>query len=739
MRVGAMRGRNTIWNRFGWALFTAVAATVLVRAAVVASHTEGGWEILGDHLRAGLPRALRGTKSDFDDYGLRKSQWLWEQADRIEADPNSTAADFMGAALTFVQFFNRSMVAVNALGAILWREESSAAGDQSVASAQWTISYEDWMRRSHELAVRATKLEPDEPEWWRLRAVLVSDRRTTRSNWDIDFELLEEGPKHDPNNALYDYLAGSHFWDQSVMHGFRGLSGFDIDSYQDALSIQRGRQAWTKSIRASAAAGFPAIVDPERRMSPIVHPDYYQAAMQHYRQAFGKHFLATGAKGSAAVLQFLDHCPAPIAVKLQYLEPMKFNVLRSPIYQIAEGPIREAIAAHLDDRDLVGASHLLEHAELRFIDQAEAAGEPIGQFRANIFDPQQKAELASTINRRPLDDPLALRFDELLHAVNPTPREHLILTGTKAWGAASTAEEQRWESSKIWSYLGVTTGAIAWLLLALGASVTAVAWLLGRGNRQTAGSLPLWMSTTVWIGVLAVIFALFGLIPAFEPELEHYHWSVAALLAGFLAVLSGYIAWRIGRYVVQQGTLLPNERSAKYHLARITLVAGSSLLFIVPLLAATDVQFRTAIYDVARHFPNDLGISKRSISGSFPFSASSLIGAILQFGVHRGLFIVAGVGITLLVIGNWRRSIRRRGEEATQPATCIGIRLLSILRAASIATVFFATLMLLVSLATTTQWIESLRSQYELQRSRIADPGWYEKEVLEALELSKGH
>ncbi len=47
--------------------------------------------------------------------------------------------------------------------------------------------------------------------------------------------------------------------------------------------------------------------------------------------------------------------------------------------------------------------------------------------------------------------------------------------------------------------------------------------------------------------------------------------------------------------------------------------------------------------------------------------------------------------------------------------------------------------MLLVSVATTTQWIESLRSQYELQRSRIADPGWYEKEVLAALDLSKGH
>ena len=85
---------------------------------------------------------------------------------------------------------------------------------------------------------------------------------------------------------------------------------------------------------------------------------------------------------------------------------MRFNLLRSPIYWIAEGPIREAIAAHLTDRDLIGTTRLLEHAELRFIDQAETAGEPIGQLRATIFGPQQISEVASMINLRPFDDPL---------------------------------------------------------------------------------------------------------------------------------------------------------------------------------------------------------------------------------------------------------------------------------------------------------------------------------------------
>ena len=57
-----MGGKAAVCNRIGVALIAAIAAAVLIRAALVASHTEGGWEILGDHLRAGLPRPLRGAK-----------------------------------------------------------------------------------------------------------------------------------------------------------------------------------------------------------------------------------------------------------------------------------------------------------------------------------------------------------------------------------------------------------------------------------------------------------------------------------------------------------------------------------------------------------------------------------------------------------------------------------------------------------------------------------------------------
>ena len=164
----------------------------------------------------------------------------------------------------------------------------------------------------------------------------------------------------------------------------------------------------------------------------------------------------------------------------------------------------------------------------------------------------------------------------------PTPPLVRIckLAGTKAWSAASTAEDQRWETSKIWSYLGVATAAIGWLLLALGIAGFAVACILQRHGRSTVGTPSLWISSVIWLGVLAVVFALFGLIPAFEPEMEHLHWSVSALIAGLLAIVTCRLGWVIGRYVIQQGRLAAGERTGQISSGPIG--AGHRRLAVVP-------------------------------------------------------------------------------------------------------------------------------------------------------------
>ena len=750
-----MGGKAAVCNRIGMALIAAIAAAVLIRAGLVASHTEGGWEILGDHLRAGLPRALRGVNQDFDDYGVAKSQWFWKQADRLEADPKSTATDFMGAALSLNQFSHQPALNLDLLGEFLWRDRSATGPDQ-IASLPQPVSYAALCQRSRELAARATELEPDESKWWRLRVVLMNFQyggrnvrsvpTSVRPDFDAGFDLnlLDEAAKHDPENALYDYLAGSYLWPRSAGHGLGGRSAsFESTEFDDLLTpdeIETARKNHASQLDALAATGRPiAKFYPDRFAPAFADPHRYGAAVQRYRQAFTKSFLATGDAGSTAMVSFLDHCPGSIGLKLQILEPSKLNVLRTPIYDTAAWPIGQAIQAHQSSRNPSTENRLLEYALCKFISQAEAAGEPIWGFRLSISQPWRRMVIRQR-DRGPADAAALARNAELNDLLKPNERESMILSGMAARATAAQAEQLRWESNKVWSCLAVAVAAVGWLLLALGIAGFAISWLVGLRISPSYRPPMVGSSVALWFVILALSFALFGAIPAFEPELEKFHWSVAVLTGGAFIVLFGYLAWVLGRYVLQQGRLVANERSVKYHLSRLALVVGGAMIFLIPLMAAADEHFRVAIYDIGRHFPNDLGVSKRNSSTYLPVTAASMVGAILQFALHSGLYITAGVGFVIVVFQNWRKLICTGSDHGGQPKrNRTGSQVLVACRAASAATAVFANLLLLVSIASATQWIECLRAEYETQRSRVADPGWYEKEVLAALELSKGH
>ncbi len=97
-------------------------------------------------------------------------------------------------------------------------------------------------QRCVELAARATELDSTNPQWWRLRALLLdsgvwhADDRSPRSaDWH---ETLEECAAHDPHNALYDYLAALIDWRASSKRRYTDNSGFlEIN---DPVRFERG-------------------------------------------------------------------------------------------------------------------------------------------------------------------------------------------------------------------------------------------------------------------------------------------------------------------------------------------------------------------------------------------------------------------------------------------------------------------------------------------------------------------
>ena len=134
--------------------------------------------------------------------------------------------------------------------------------------------------RCLELAACATTLDPTDVEWWRLRALLLwryslySFRESARCrNW---VEILDECARHDPDNALYDYLATAFYWESSAELNNALFVIEDADRFQRGVRcFERGQ---SKPLFAVGDHGFSALAQflrntglPATEHEPIVN------------------------------------------------------------------------------------------------------------------------------------------------------------------------------------------------------------------------------------------------------------------------------------------------------------------------------------------------------------------------------------------------------------------------------------------------------------------------------------
>lgn len=162
---------------------------------------------------------------------------------------------------------------------------SSEAGPQSTAALN--AKFESLTREAClQQSERATHLDPQDKQLWRNRALLLFQfqnnsslphvfiPRRTVENWEEIYslvprterwqEILDECARHDPDNALYDYLAAIYLWSQSTQKG----------------------------------AFFQTV---------ILDPPQYQQAQQRLQAGLKKPFLKSGSNAEAATLSFLSH------------------------------------------------------------------------------------------------------------------------------------------------------------------------------------------------------------------------------------------------------------------------------------------------------------------------------------------------------------------------------------------------------------------------------------------------
>ena len=208
-------------RRFWLLLVTACIVLLTARLLYQAARLETGWAALATLLQDSLLGGMgaKATPLSFRNPEVQADFWL-KEADRILAENPHDAQFALGAAwlldspsVNYISRFmdseGRNQLVPNFAGVKLDRNRIAGAENAHEAKCR---------DRLLDLAKKAAELAPQEPLYWRSRALLASQmglysQKAIRVTHPLP--IWEECAKHDPDNALYDYLIAEYLLGQA--------------------------------------------------------------------------------------------------------------------------------------------------------------------------------------------------------------------------------------------------------------------------------------------------------------------------------------------------------------------------------------------------------------------------------------------------------------------------------------------------------------------------------------------
>ncbi len=625
-----------------------------------------GW-FFGDH----VPIARRDPleQADF---------WLQETERVLQAHPDDAALT-MGAAWVLDapgEEYNRAyIVRVDRIPGLV-----SFPHRQMGTEADFELRCHE---RCVQLAALAAELDPSNVEWWRGRALLLRQSEMDGGQIrDLNYlATLDECARHDPENALYDYLAADHYWESSA----------EIDFSGGAIRLV------------------------------VRDPNAFAAGVKRFEAGQSKPHLAFGVTNAKSLVEFLQATSVPIVdqVNIAY----SIHVASRPeILSALQYWQKARVDAFIEEDNFESAFEQQEQYQ-KVLQQYSSAGNSsvLGTVHLRLRHAAYVLQLLE--HRKP---PLTLSETAELNKDVEDAWVQMML-GNEAHNLVAQRNPPRIDFRSystartnwiLMTYFVGIAPALATLLFVIGLVAAILNRLLANDSRCNVGFK---LQALGWIAAASFTVILLGIAPAGILSVEFQSWLLTFLTIGIPVFLGAVIAlyWLRGR-------------AFRFSL-RTLLIVTTFASVVLAVISISKPQLTSFT-----QFPFDLSVPAIGWKGMEVSEYQQIVGShgtwfwtLLQWEAYAGPYVTIPLWIEMVAI---LFSIKLIVTKTTPDATDHWKAHLGAF-ARSIGRTAFAlsALLLMAYLILAPEVLETVEQQFRSQIEFIREPENYQKKVEEAL------
>jgi hypothetical protein len=614
-----------------------------LQLARVASKCESGWGLIVTQWQdATLGLIGLGHTSIGHSAPAEQAHFWLSEVDRITDEYPMSASVYMGAAwildspdIGFLENHVRQSDFARAF------PQMGIELDEDAISLEKKAFRDQCIDKCLEMASRATQLEPTDVRWWRMCALLLfegdifysgQDFKPRGNNW---LEILDECKSHDPDNALYDYLAALQLWNESASYDWPAEK--DDDPANDD-----GTDGAYEQEPESDLAEEPDELK-EYWILTVQDADGFALALQRFHEAQEKHFLAVGEAGYASIAEFLACSRLRKAdqaeVAVSRLVTSRHSSLFHPLWRWQNVRADNARTTRESSQEMT-----ILQQNLRLYEQCISPEETTALNTLNTFGilRQFTYEAIEKLNKSEPTILDSVQMDRIRQ------REEELRIETSTLQAALQAlddESYPGEYAASWSavFAAVTSMSSAILLISAGVFLL-VAKMLSRhiDEEPVFGMLR---HAIAWIIGCGSTFAVLGMAPA---EMVSHEAQRLAIIASIWTLATCITAVTV-LFVIR----LLRLRKIRFRLITLfAVMTGVAFLsFLWPLMEASFLRIARYQPELWLHAKGWSGIDAEVLRTAMQLEKRTWYWAFMQWLVHGGPYI--GLAVSLLLTSVW--------------------------------------------------------------------------------------